>query len=117
MFGTQMFQLCEYGFVRSPKEFAKAYGRMVGSGKKEDLQRGMLEYQKGPIPTSLLRLEPKLEKIAVGNFKRLLRFMSDRPREEVMRDGQLIIDGAMNNVGLRDEVYCQVIKQLIKNYD
>ncbi len=76
----------------------------------------MLRYQAEPIHTSLLAITAKpLRRTAVKTFRQVQAFMGDRPVAKPSALAQDIMQEAIANPELRDEVLLQVMKQLRDN--
>merc|ERR1711871_1333572 len=76
----------------------------------------MLRWTNEPIHTSLTRLEsPSLRKLATRIFKNILGYMGDRQYSYPILLAQEVTRCGLENHGIRDEIYCQIVKQLIDN--
>ncbi|KAL6075618.1 Unconventional myosin-XV [Balamuthia mandrillaris] len=74
-------------------------------------------FSKEPIHDSLLPLAARDNKAALKMFKRIMMYMGDLPckiEQEIMLP-QRILEQGINNRELRDETYCQLMKQVHKN--
>jgi len=106
----KMFVFEQFGGLRKPDEFSKA--KLLG---REALKLGMLKWTKSPIPTSLTTLDPVTAKSATRLFKNVLGFMGDRPLPYPNSLAQDLLEQCLATPDLRNEVYCQIIKQLTEN--
>jgi len=113
-----------YGNLRDPDAFGRA--KTMGLLANKDLARGMLEWTKTPLHTTLTvrGLDPEdgadterkercreLKKLAVGFFKNVLGFMGDRIMPYPAQLAQELIAAGYKDAELRDELYCQVNEQ------
>src|SRR5690349_21595614 len=73
----------------------------------------LMSFSKEPIKDSLIRLAPETSKQAKEMFVDIMRYMGDYPakKKKVFEIGRRIIQRGLDNRELRDEVYCQIIKQ------
>jgi len=82
-------------------------------------QSDMVKWTKSPIQASLLKFEsPSMNRLSVECFFCLMRFMGDYPLEnnqQQMDCVYTILKACYSYNEVRDEVYCQIVKQLTNN--
>eukprot|EP00002_Diphylleia_rotans_P005132 TRINITY_DN1421_c0_g1_i1.p1 TRINITY_DN1421_c0_g1~~TRINITY_DN1421_c0_g1_i1.p1 ORF type:complete len:1546 (-),score=390.98 TRINITY_DN1421_c0_g1_i1:282-4919(-) len=109
-YGMSQFEFAHFGNLKTAEHFASAkfFGR-------DELKMSFLQWTRNPIPTSMCRLDDKLTKIATRLFKNIQGFMGDRQLPYPNMLAQEIITQAHELHDIRDEIYCQLIKQLTYN--
>lgn len=86
----------------------------VRQANPDDLWRHSRDPLKAPL---LLKLQNcgDLSNLAVNIFTMILQFMGDLPRDKTDVDTDQIFIPAMRDETIREEVYCQIMKQLTEN--
>ena len=107
-----MIVWAQYGNFRTREAFSNAQLLPMGRDK---LAAGMLKWTKKPIPTSLTNLGPMFAKTATKLFKNILGFMGDRTIPYPQMLAQDLLNQCLATPEMRDEIYCQIIKQLHEN--
>lgn len=110
-----MFTFSKYPNLKPRNLFAKRYGV-----HNEHLKRSMLQWSNEPIHTSLTRLDgggvdPAAKKHATRIFKNILGYMGDRQYSYPILLAQEVTRCGLECPSVRDEIYCQLVKQLIDN--
>ncbi|XP_058284800.1 myosin XVB isoform X1 [Hylobates moloch] len=103
------------------REFALRYfrksqallGQADGGAAGKDTD-SLVQYSKAPIQESLLSLSDDVSKLAVASFLALMRFMGDQSKPRGKDEMDLLYEllKLCQQEKLRDEIYCQVIKQV-----
>ncbi|XP_044203400.1 unconventional myosin-XV [Thunnus albacares] len=110
-------------------EFAKKYFRQAASGRGDSLKSKsksrdtrepteMIKFSKTPLTGSLIEFtDPAMNRVAADLFLSVMRFMGDSPLRGSTE--QEVVSTFLKLIGeftlMRDEAYCQVIKQLTAN--
>lgn len=103
------------------QEFALRYFRkpltwltQSGRGTKEKAVVNLIQYTKDPIQESLISFSDEdTNREAVAGFKALMQFMGDQPKPRGKDELALLYELLkLCQEDLRDEMYCQVIKQV-----
>uniref|UniRef100_A0A8C2MHB8 Myosin XVB n=1 Tax=Cricetulus griseus TaxID=10029 RepID=A0A8C2MHB8_CRIGR len=103
------------------QEFALRYFRkpqtllaQAGRGANDKAEVSLVQYTKDPIQESLLSLSNEdINRKAVAGFKALMQFMGDQPKPRGKDELDLLYELlTLCREDLRDEMYCQVIKQV-----
>ncbi|XP_026158447.1 unconventional myosin-XV [Mastacembelus armatus] len=107
-------------------EFAKKYFRQGPSGKGDSLKSKsknrdsteMIKFAKTPLTESLIEFtDPAMNRVAADLFLCVMRFMGDSPLRGLTE--QEVIGNFIKLIGeftlMRDEAYCQLLKQLTAN--
>jgi len=110
-----MFTFSKYPNLKPRNLFAKRYGV-----HNEHLKRSMLQWSNEPVHTSLTRLDgagvdPAAKKHATRIFKNILGYMGDRQYSYPILLAQEVTRCGLECASVRDEIYCQLVKQLIDN--
>jgi len=108
----QMFVFKEYNCLRDPEEFSSHSKKFW---KRDEMAKNMLKWQKDPIKTSLLNLSFSEAKQAVRVHKNLLSWCGDKSAALPHISAAEILKTGLETTELRDEIYCQLLKQLIEN--
>lgn len=101
--------------------FAEQYFRNMKRGvfRRTVPVRERLTWSKDNLKAPLLKLDKKLEKKAMSTFKSIQIYMGDRshdtPKEEKLKLIQEFIDIGLKHADIRDELYCQICKQVTLN--
>lgn len=96
--------------LKNADKFSSA--KLIG---KEKLRDGYLKWTKDPIPTTLTNTDKADTTRGTKLFKNVLGWMGDRQLSYPVMLLQDIVKKAITYPALRDEVYCQIIKQLTEN--
>ncbi|XP_036078086.1 myosin XVB [Rousettus aegyptiacus] len=104
------------------QEFALQYFRkpqtllvQTDGGATEKAMASLVQYTKAPIQESLISLSDEdMNRQAVESFRTLMQFMGDqsKPRDKDEMDLLYELLKLCREENLRDEIYCQVIKQV-----
>ncbi|KAI0256424.1 hypothetical protein BJV78DRAFT_1273252 [Lactifluus subvellereus] len=110
-------------FVES--EFAQQYFATHRTGfifKRKVPVGQMMTWQRGPLTAPLLNLARQLHKDAVRTFRAVQRLMGDSekgataaPHTPRLEEARWLLGEGLTYGELRDEIYCQVMKQLTHN--
>jgi|APGre2960657444_1045066.scaffolds.fasta_scaffold02562_5 hypothetical protein len=102
----------KFGGLRPHERFAK--GRLMLASTKKKVQDGMLTYTKEVVPRSLLDLDSVLGKQAISCHKCLLGFCGDRKTTYPAAAGHHVLMTGVQSVELRDEIFVQMCKHLVR---
>ncbi|EHB10770.1 Myosin-XV [Heterocephalus glaber] len=104
------------------QEFALHYFRkpltlldLTGGGTRAKAMASLVQWSKAPIQESLIRLsDENMSKRAVVGFEALMQFMGDQSKPRGKDEMDLLYEllKLCQGEDLRDEMYCQVIKQV-----
>ncbi|XP_024944481.1 uncharacterized protein LOC107271471 isoform X3 [Cephus cinctus] len=104
--------------LKSKKKNKKGKGQQDGAEWTWKEQVDLVKYSAVPIEHSLLRLENDLSTLAVECFLCLMRYMGDQALPPDMSEVKCVYTILMHchkYEPLRDEVYCQLMKQTTNN--
>lgn len=108
----QFFTISDFHSLRAPKAWVKM---KLLSFSKASLADGMLVWTSKPIHASLTDLPSNLNKEACRMFKNVMGFMGDRHYPDPLGLAQELLSKTLEQVQLRDEVLCQIVKQIREN--
>ncbi|XP_018313717.1 unconventional myosin-XV isoform X2 [Mycetomoellerius zeteki] len=104
--------------LKSKKKNKKSKGQQDGTEWTWKEQVDLVKYSTVPIEQSLLRLDADLSILAVECFLCLMRYMGDQPLPPETSEVKCVYTVLMHchkYEQLRDEVYCQLMKQTTNN--
>ncbi|XP_071649931.1 unconventional myosin-XV-like [Temnothorax longispinosus] len=104
--------------LKSKKKNKKGKGQQDGTEWTWKEQVDLVKYSTVPIEQSLLRLDADLSVLAVECFLCLMRYMGDQPLPPETSEVKCVYTILMHchkYESLRDEVYCQLMKQTTNN--
>uniref|UniRef100_A0A0C9R272 Myo15a_0 protein n=2 Tax=Fopius arisanus TaxID=64838 RepID=A0A0C9R272_9HYME len=104
--------------LKNKKKGKKAKGHHDGTEWTWKEQVDLVKFSQVPIEQSLLRLEGEMSSLAAECFLCLMRYMGDQPLPPNMSEVNCVYTILMHCRGyepLRDEVYCQLMKQTTNN--
>ena len=104
------FKFANFPALRGADDYAK--GVVM---QKKQLKEGMLQWQAVEIPRSLTELAADDSKLAVHVHKSLLGYMGEKQMSFPAMLAQDVLQKGLAREGLRDELYCQLMKQLSAN--
>jgi len=102
-----------YGFDEYAKKNFMEHRR--GIFRKKIPIENLLCWSKKSIRKPLLKSSRIYYKDALHCFSLIQRILGDKYSNGKLDDIQKLVDIGLNNAGIRDEIYCQVCKQLNKN--
>ncbi|XP_012225060.2 unconventional myosin-XV isoform X1 [Linepithema humile] len=104
--------------LKSKKKNKKGKGQQDGTEWTWKEQVDLVKYSTIPIEQSLLRLDTDLSVLAVECFLCLMRYMGDQPLPPETSEVKCVYTILMHchkHEQLRDEIYCQLMKQTTNN--
>lgn len=108
-----MFSFDNYPKLRSPEAWANL--KLI-TFHRQELAAGMRRHTTEPIHATLTEiLNSKNESLARKMFKNVLGWCGDRPMQGPVILAQEMLQYCLTETWLRDEVYCQLIKQINAN--
>ncbi|XP_074121215.1 myosin XVB isoform X2 [Sminthopsis crassicaudata] len=108
---TSTYAMWEYA-LKNFRPVQTLKGRMV---MLEEHARYLVQHTKVPIQKSLTKLtDESMNNVAVGNFRAVMQFMGDQPKKKDELDILEMLKLCQENK-LKDEIYCQLIKQVTEN--
>jgi len=108
-----MFAFDNYSRLRSKEGWADM--KLI-SFSRDELAAGMRRHTKDPIHDPLTEItDAKRTKAMKNMFKNILGFMGDKKYDGPLLLAQELCTFAINEPWCRDEIYCQLIKQLSQN--
>jgi len=102
-----------YGFDEYAKKNFMEHRR--GLFRKKIPIESLLSWSKQSLRKPLLKSSRNYYKDALRSFSLIQRILGDKNSNSNLTDVQKLIEIGINNAGIRDEIYCQVCKQLNKN--
>jgi len=106
-------QIKTYGFDEYAKKNFMEHRR--GLFRKKIPLESLLCWSKQSIRKPLLKSSRNYYKDALRCFSLIQRILGDKNSNSNLNDVQKLLDIGLNNANIRDEIYCQVCKQLNKN--
>jgi hypothetical protein len=105
------FLFSKYPRLKEPIEFAESK-LFASSNEKEKLASTYLWYSSDPIHTSILN---DLSFLQVNDAKKIFKAILDFMKMGDPESALYIVTKVIQNIALRSEVYCQLVKQLTHN--
>ncbi|XP_076864017.1 unconventional myosin-XV [Brachyhypopomus gauderio] len=122
----RILQDSQYNLVEFAKKYFRGAQRKNSDSYKQKSKKGkearepsdMVKFSKSPIPDSLIEFtDENMNKIAADMFLAIMKFMGDYPMKG--QTEQDVINTILRLSGeyglMRDEVYCQALKQITGN--